>query len=42
MNTHVPTAITEPNDRSISRATTTSVSVSATIPVSGTVDMSAL
>ena len=42
MNTHAPTAITAANERSISPAMTTSVSASAMIPVSGTVDISAL
>jgi hypothetical protein len=34
--------MTEPNERSISRAITTMVSESAMIPVSGTVDINAL
>ena len=40
--TQAPTAITEPNERSISRAMTTSVSESAIIPVIGTDDISEL
>ena len=42
MNTPLPTAITEPKERSISRAITTIVSESAMIPVNGTVDISEL